>query len=164
MSDLPLTGYDNHDAVSGVADEEVFLYDAQANKLVCASCNPSGARPRGMFDKGNGKEGTAHEARTHVDPQGAWEGRWVAGSMPGWRPFARTIRYMIRVSCWIRVACSFRARTRSCHRTPTAGRTCMSTSRWISGPVTKEFDVQPLVRGLRQPDLQWHFSAGIGFL
>jgi hypothetical protein len=90
MSDLPLTGYDNHDAVSGVADEEVFLYDAQANKLVCASCNPTGARPQGMFDKGwfyHEPGSSAHQARTHIDPASAWEGRWIAGFMPGWRPF-----------------------------------------------------------------------------
>lgn len=87
MSDLPLTGYDNDDAVNGVADEEVFLYDAQANTLVCASCNPTGARPRGMFDK----DWTSHEGKTYVDPQGAWEERWIAGSMPGWRPFRGNI-------------------------------------------------------------------------
>ncbi len=47
----PLTGYDNTDRNSGEADSEVFLYDARGNggagKLVCASCNPSGARPAG---------------------------------------------------------------------------------------------------------------------
>lgn len=51
MSAAPLTGYDNTDAASGEADAEVFLYDAAANggagELVCASCNPSGARPAG---------------------------------------------------------------------------------------------------------------------
>jgi hypothetical protein len=51
MSTAPLTGYDNTDANSGEADTEVFLYDAAANegagKLICASCNPSGARPAG---------------------------------------------------------------------------------------------------------------------
>jgi hypothetical protein len=43
----PLTGYDNRDAKTGVPDSEVYLYDAQAGRLVCASCNPSGARPIG---------------------------------------------------------------------------------------------------------------------
>jgi hypothetical protein len=46
------TGYDNTDRKSGAADAEVYLYDATANggagKLVCASCNPSGARPVGV--------------------------------------------------------------------------------------------------------------------
>lgn len=46
MSDRSLTGYDNRDAVSGQADEEVFLYDESTGRLVCASCNPRGARPR----------------------------------------------------------------------------------------------------------------------
>jgi hypothetical protein len=44
-------GYDNTDANSGEADTEVFLYAASAGggagKLICASCNPSGARPAG---------------------------------------------------------------------------------------------------------------------
>jgi hypothetical protein len=55
MSSAPLTGYDNADAASGKADAEVFVYDAAANggkgKLACASCNPSGARPRGVLAK-----------------------------------------------------------------------------------------------------------------
>ncbi len=41
------TGYDNRDAISGEADAEVYLYDAGAEKLRCASCNPSGGRPVG---------------------------------------------------------------------------------------------------------------------
>ena len=59
MSDRPLTGYDNTDAVSGQRDEEVFVYDAGAGShpptLACASCDPTGARPVGVLDKG--KEG-----------------------------------------------------------------------------------------------------------
>lgn len=43
----PLTGYDNTDAVSGKADSEVFVYRAGPDRLVCASCDPSGARPTG---------------------------------------------------------------------------------------------------------------------
>jgi hypothetical protein len=42
-----LTGYDNRDAKTGLPDSEVYLYDAEAAKLVCASCNPSGSRPIG---------------------------------------------------------------------------------------------------------------------
>jgi hypothetical protein len=41
------TGYDNTDAVTGEPDEELFLYDADTDELVCVSCNPSGARPTG---------------------------------------------------------------------------------------------------------------------
>jgi hypothetical protein len=36
-----LTGYDNK------AADEIYLYDAGANKLSCASCNPTGAPPTG---------------------------------------------------------------------------------------------------------------------
>jgi hypothetical protein len=46
-----LTGYDNRDATSGEPDAEVYLYHAAAGSepgtLVCASCNPTGARPSG---------------------------------------------------------------------------------------------------------------------
>ena len=51
-----LSGYDNTDRSTGEADAEVFLYAAEGNggggKLVCASCNPSGARPRGVVIQG----------------------------------------------------------------------------------------------------------------
>ncbi len=88
MSQRSLTGYDNVDAVSGARDEEVFLYDAQGGgRLVCASCDPTGARPTGIFD-GNG-------ARPLVDREQFWSGvrasssypavdHWLAGSVPGW--------------------------------------------------------------------------------
>jgi hypothetical protein len=52
MSNRPLTGYDNADAVSGEAASEVFLYDADAGELACASCKPSGARPAGRQMRG----------------------------------------------------------------------------------------------------------------
>ncbi len=48
MSDRSLTGYDNHDAVSGAPDQEVFEYDAASGRVVCGSCMPSGARPVGV--------------------------------------------------------------------------------------------------------------------
>jgi hypothetical protein len=51
VSTSALTGYDNTDAKTGEADEEVFLYEAQANEgegeLHCVSCDPAGARPTG---------------------------------------------------------------------------------------------------------------------
>jgi DNA-binding beta-propeller fold protein YncE len=50
MSNAPLTGYDNTDANSGEADDEIFLYDATSAKLICASCNPSGQRPVGVHN------------------------------------------------------------------------------------------------------------------
>ena len=48
----PLAGYDNSDATTGEATKEVYLYDAAAKKLLCASCNPSGARPRSVATEG----------------------------------------------------------------------------------------------------------------
>jgi hypothetical protein len=60
-TETPLAGYDNRDAKTGAPDSEVYLYDAASNRLVCASCDPTGARPVGpsevgsslsLFDKG----------------------------------------------------------------------------------------------------------------
>jgi hypothetical protein len=48
LSQQPLTGYDTRDAVTLKPDMEVYLYGASADRLVCASCDPSGARPRGV--------------------------------------------------------------------------------------------------------------------
>ncbi len=48
MSQRSLTGYDTTDALTGRPDEEVYLYDAGTNRVVCASCNPTGARPVGV--------------------------------------------------------------------------------------------------------------------
>ncbi len=77
MSQQSLTGYDNRDANSNEPDEEVYVYDAKANRLVCASCDPTGARPVGQFDT-NKFPGIA------IDPMGMWTGRWVAATIPGW--------------------------------------------------------------------------------
>jgi hypothetical protein len=44
-SSTPLTGYDNRDAKTGTRDSEVYVYGAEKGTLVCASCDPSGARP-----------------------------------------------------------------------------------------------------------------------
>ncbi len=82
MSAASLTGYDNHDAVSGEPDEEVYLYDAAANHLVCASCNPTGARPLGQLDTSSGDtlDGTGEEVL--VDPLTWLAGHWLAGVLP----------------------------------------------------------------------------------
>jgi hypothetical protein len=88
MSKRSLTGYDNIDAKSGESDQEVYLYDAVTNKLTCASCDPTGARPVGVFDN--------RAAALLVDKVGQWseykEGeetsstQWLAGSIPARRP------------------------------------------------------------------------------
>jgi hypothetical protein len=73
MSDHNLTGYDNRDAVSGQPDGEVYLYDASSNKLVCASCNPTGARPVGVE-----YQQTQLVAGFGVPPL------WTASNVPPW--------------------------------------------------------------------------------
>jgi hypothetical protein len=48
LSILPLTGYDNIDLNTGLADSQVFLYDsAGSGALTCVSCNPTQGRPVG---------------------------------------------------------------------------------------------------------------------
>jgi hypothetical protein len=82
MSQRELTGYDNHDAITGTPDYEVYLYHApsesktEAGKLVCASCNPTGARPLGVEMPSN--------AFTLVSSS-VWEKEHVAANLPLWR-------------------------------------------------------------------------------
>ena len=81
MSNRALTGYDNTDARGGRPDEEVYLYDAPADRLVCASCDPTGARPVGVLDPPS-----EHESLL-VDRKKTWASpnpHWLAGSLPGW--------------------------------------------------------------------------------
>lgn len=84
MSDGEPTGYDNHDKNSGVADEEVFLYDASAERLVCASCDPSGERPVGALDEAFFPNGL--KTQLLIDEAKVWTGRWLAANVPGWTP------------------------------------------------------------------------------
>jgi hypothetical protein len=77
MSNRSLTGYDNHDAVSGRSDQEVFLYDDLTGKLVCASCNRTGARPDGVYMQ--------YIDGTLVNSQSVWRENWVAATVPGWQ-------------------------------------------------------------------------------
>jgi hypothetical protein len=85
MSDQDLTGYDTADAVSGEPAEEVYLYHAEVSssgqlepgKLVCASCNPTGARPDG--------ERSEHENMRFVAGYDVWrQGHWLSANIPGW--------------------------------------------------------------------------------
>jgi DNA-binding beta-propeller fold protein YncE len=99
MSDRSLTGYDNVDVDEEGGqhlDEEVYLYDAVTARLVCASCNPSGARPTGLFDPGNGVN-TGEGLGLLADRPGTWGPRagggavvdhWLAASVPGWTPLS----------------------------------------------------------------------------
>ena len=85
MSERSLTGYDNEDVSSEQAgekrlDEEVYLYDAGTASLRCVSCDPTGARPVGVFDE----EGSGEGLGLVADRREIWRGRWLAGSIPGW--------------------------------------------------------------------------------
>lgn len=81
MSQRSLTGYDNQDAVSGQSDEEVFLYDSEGagdETLVCASCDPTGARPQGV----------EYGKTTLVAGNAVWDTtQWIAANIPGWTPY-----------------------------------------------------------------------------
>ncbi len=86
MSQEPLTGYDNTDAISREPDEEVYLYDAATGRLTCVSCDSAQGedggwtRPNGVFDTEHSGEGVG----LLVDRQQIWNDRWLAGSLPGW--------------------------------------------------------------------------------
>ncbi len=88
MSQLAPKGYDNRDALSGVPDEEVYLYDYSGNggagSLVCASCNPTNARPHGMDFQhlATGEGGLVGGDR--VWPNSAW----IAANIPGSTPYS----------------------------------------------------------------------------
>ena len=47
ISSASLTGYDNISQETSDPVNEAYLYDADADQLICASCNPTGARPTG---------------------------------------------------------------------------------------------------------------------
>ncbi|HKF83360.1 MAG TPA: NHL repeat-containing protein [Solirubrobacterales bacterium] len=57
ISNRPLTGFDNTDAVSGKPDSEVFTYAADTDTLDCASCNPVAVRPSGRNIQAPGNSG-----------------------------------------------------------------------------------------------------------
>ena len=92
MSERPLTGYDNRDVTTGERDEEVFLYDATANggegRLVCASCNLTGARPHGIIAS------NTLAAPTLFDKQFAWAGHRIAANVPAWTSPLYQSRYL----------------------------------------------------------------------
>jgi hypothetical protein len=84
MSQRELTGYDNADAISGEPDQEVYLYNAtepvSASNPACASCDPSGAPPHGVFD---GKKMYPHLLVDHTHDED-WPNKWLSGSLGGW--------------------------------------------------------------------------------
>jgi hypothetical protein len=74
VSERSLSGYDNRDEASGEPVEQVFRYDAVADRLDCASCNPTGARPSGHVSKAFDEP--------LVDPTELWQDRPVAALLP----------------------------------------------------------------------------------
>jgi hypothetical protein len=92
MSERSLTGYDNRDANSGEPDEEVYLYDANTSRLRCVSCNPTGARPVGVFE-------TKEYPGLLVDYVNNWGNRWLAASIPGWTKY--TLSYSLYQSRYL---------------------------------------------------------------
>ncbi|MCW3027567.1 MAG: hypothetical protein JWN81_778 [Solirubrobacterales bacterium] len=82
MSQRSLTGYDNTDASSGKPDQEVFLYHAGTDRLICASCDPTGARPAGVYQT----EESGPKTEQLWDPHRLWVFRSVAASVPTWVP------------------------------------------------------------------------------
>ncbi len=97
MSERNLTGYEPLEETTGNRDEEVYLYNAEAGLVDCASCMPNGAPPVGVHDvqpvnNGNSPEGLgllvdrpqiwAEEVELGSNPTEA--DHWLAGNIPGW--------------------------------------------------------------------------------
>jgi hypothetical protein len=89
MSQRRLTSADNRDAASGQADEEVYLYDADSERLVCASCAPTGARPVG-------EQFGPDEPEQLLGGNQAWKSgkTWAAAQIPGWTLPSYQSRYL----------------------------------------------------------------------
>ena len=83
MSSADLTGYDTRDAISGHRDAEVYLYDTADSRLVCASCDPTGARPVGLQVGG--------EAGQLVS-KGEIGNSWVAANVLPWTQLSENAR------------------------------------------------------------------------
>jgi DNA-binding beta-propeller fold protein YncE len=98
MSNQRLTHYNNDDAVSGVADEEVFRYDYDEGKVTCVSCDPSGARPIGVHDVEESGEGKGllidrPETWSANEPEERDADHWLAASVPGWTNTGRIVAF-----------------------------------------------------------------------
>ena len=99
MSMRELTPYENVDVNSGARDEEVYLYNAEKNETICASCNPDGTRPEGLRDTQKATEEAGEGVTPLVDSQEIWlslsetlpEPIYLAGNLPGWNPISTSI-------------------------------------------------------------------------
>ncbi len=93
MSSKDLTGYDTRDAVDGHLDQEVYLYNADTHRLVCASCDPTGARPVGVV----GETLAGKLAGAGIGTPSKLEEGGVASSIPAWHrlpPIQYQARYL----------------------------------------------------------------------
>jgi DNA-binding beta-propeller fold protein YncE len=81
MSELSLTPpYNTRDQASDRGAEEVYLYNTTTQKTVCASCNPSGARPEAILDQQNSGEGIG----LLVDRPLLWTSRRLSANIPSY--------------------------------------------------------------------------------
>jgi hypothetical protein len=91
MSSRNLTGYDTTDAITEHLDEEVYLYNAATDRLLCASCNPTGARPVGR--ELSGDQITGLEGFPRYDGV-ARNGMSIASNVPTWTTKFYQSRYL----------------------------------------------------------------------
>jgi hypothetical protein len=73
------SGYENTDIHNGEPDLEVYVYDAETERLTCASCRPSGRRPEGrplLIPY------TSAEESSPLEIGGGPERRWSAAWLP----------------------------------------------------------------------------------
>jgi WD40-like Beta Propeller Repeat len=87
MSNADLTGDDTADAINGLPDDEVYLYNAGSGRLVCASCNPTGARPVGLEDRETGEQLAFDSALV----------KRAAANVPPWSALAQDGRTLAKV-------------------------------------------------------------------
>ena len=64
--------------MSAQPDQEVYLYKAEQDRLVCASCDPTGARPVGA------EFGESGDERLVAGSVKSTEDIWVASNPPPW--------------------------------------------------------------------------------
>jgi hypothetical protein len=90
MSAGDLTGYDNRDAITGARDQEVYLYDASTRHLICASCDPTGARPLGNEYKVR----QTGEFKMAMGGFGVWNSNTeLAANIPSWETVAHGVAF-----------------------------------------------------------------------
>ncbi|HWO82211.1 MAG TPA: hypothetical protein VNM38_00275 [Solirubrobacterales bacterium] len=76
MSQRNLAGDESDDPATGEPSQEVFLYDASAERLRCVSCNPSGATDAAQLYEGS------QGGPLFLDTQGLWGGQFLGAALP----------------------------------------------------------------------------------